>query len=68
VYAEFRGFGEALKVMADEWREEGIEQISNQMKILNGVAILVMAAVIGWLVTGFFGIQHELATMTRAVH
>jgi hypothetical protein len=38
------------------------------MKILNGVAILVMAAVIGWLVTGFFGIQHEIATMTRAVH
>jgi type II secretory pathway component PulF len=68
VYAEFRGFGEALKVLADEWRDEGIEQISNQMKILNGVAILVMAAVIGWLVTGFFGIQHEIATMTRAVH
>lgn len=68
VYAEFRGFGEALKVLADEWRDEGIEQISRQMKVLNGVAILAMAAVIGWLVTGFFGIQHELATMTRAVH
>jgi type II secretory pathway component PulF len=68
VYAEFRGFGEALKVLADEWRDEGLEQISRQMKVLNGVAIIAMAAVIGWLVTGFFGIQHELATMTRAVH
>ena len=68
VYAEFRGFGEALKVLADEWRDEGIEQISRQMKVLNGAAIIAMAAVIGWLVTGFFGIQHELATMTRAIH
>ncbi|MTV41726.1 type II secretion system F family protein [Duganella radicis] len=68
VYAEYRGFGEALKLMADEWLEEGIEQISAQMKILNGVAIITMSVVIGWLVTGFFGIQQEIATMTRAIH
>jgi type II secretory pathway component PulF len=68
VYAEYRGFGEALKLMADEWMEEGIEQVSAQMKVLNGFSIVVMAIVIGWLVTGFFGIQHEIATMTRAVH
>jgi type II secretory pathway component PulF len=68
VYAEYRGFGEALKLMADEWMEEGIEQISVQMKVLNGFSIAVLAIVIGWLVTGFFGIQHEIAAMTRAVH
>ncbi len=68
VYAEYRGFAEALRLMADEWMEEGIEQISGQMKILNGFSIAAMAIVIGWLVTGFFGIQHEIAAMTRAVH
>ncbi|SFV05781.1 type II secretion system F family protein [Pseudoduganella namucuonensis] len=68
VYAEYRGFGEALKLMADEWMEEGIAQVSLQMKILNGFSIATLAIVIGWLVTGFFGIQHEIATMTRAVH
>lgn len=67
VYAEYKGFAEALKVLADEWMEEGVETISMQMKILNGVSILVLAIVIGWLVTGFFGIQHEIAAMTRAV-
>jgi type II secretory pathway component PulF len=67
VYAEYKGFGDALKLMADEWMEEGIEQISAQMKILNGFSIAVLAIVIGWLVTGFFGIQHEIATMTRVV-
>lgn len=67
VYAEYKGFADALKILADEWMEEGIEQLSIQMKVLNGVAIVTLAIVIGWLVTGFFGIQHEIAAMTRAV-
>lgn len=66
VYAEYRGFAEALKMLADEWMEEGIEQISMQMKLLNGFSIALLAIVIGWLVTGFFGIQQEIAAMTRA--
>jgi type II secretory pathway component PulF len=68
VYAEYRGFGEALKLLADEWMEAGIEQISAQMKVLNGFSIAALAIVIGWLVTGFFGIQNEIAIMTRVVH
>lgn len=67
VYAKFRGFSEALKMLADEWMEEGVEAISAQMKVLNGVSIILLALVIGWLVTGFFGIQQEIAAMTRAV-
>lgn len=65
VYAEYRGFADALKMLADEWMEEGIAQISQQMKVLNGFSIAFLAIVIGWLVTGFFGIQHEIAAMTR---
>lgn len=67
VYAEYKGFAEALKLIADEWMEEGVEQVAIQMKILNGFAIVMLAVVIGWLVTGFFGIQHEIAGMTRGV-
>jgi type II secretory pathway component PulF len=68
VYAKFRGFSDALKLIADEWMEEGVERISAQMKVLNSIAIVILAVVIGWLVTGFFGIQQEIAAMTRAVH
>jgi type II secretory pathway component PulF len=68
IYAEYKGFSEALKILADEWMEEGVERISTQMHVLNGIAIVLLAIVIGWLVTGFFGIQHEIAAMTRAVH
>lgn len=67
VYAEYKGFAEALKLLADEWMEEGIEHVSIQMKVLNGFAIVTLAVVIGWLVAGFFGIQQEIASMTRAV-
>lgn len=67
IYAEYKGFADALKILADEWMEEGIEQLSIQMNALNGFAIVTLAIVIGWLVAGFFGIQHEIAAMTRAV-
>jgi type II secretory pathway component PulF len=67
VYAEYKGFPEALKILADEWMEEGIEQLSIQMKVLNSTTVVLLAVVIGWLVAGFFGIQHEIAAMTRSV-
>ncbi len=68
VYAEYKGFAEALELMADEWMEQGVEIISLRMKMLNGISIVVLAVVIGWLVTGFFGIQQEIAAITRSVH
>lgn len=68
VYAEYRGFADALKMLADEWIEEGVAQVSMQMKILNGFSIVTLAIVIGWLVTGFFGIQQEIAAITRGGH
>ncbi|HYD63743.1 MAG TPA: type II secretion system F family protein [Noviherbaspirillum sp.] len=67
IYAEYKGFAEALKILADEWMEEGVETISAQMRVLNGVAILTLAVIIGWLVIGFFGIQHEIAAMVRTI-
>ncbi|MDY7573515.1 type II secretion system F family protein [Actimicrobium sp. CCI2.3] len=68
VYAEYKGFSQALKTLADEWMEEGVETVSVKMKVLNGVAIALLAVIISWLVAGFFGIQQELTNMTRAVH
>jgi type II secretory pathway component PulF len=65
VYAEYKGFADALKIMADEWLAEGVETVTAQMKMLNGVAVIALALVIAWLVTGFFGIQQEIAAMTR---
>jgi type II secretory pathway component PulF len=65
IYADYRGFADALRLLADEWLEEGIEQISTQMKLLNAFSIITLAIVIGWLVIGFFGIQQEIAGSMR---
>lgn len=68
VYAEYKGFADALKIMSEEWMAEGVDAISAQMKIFNGFAIVTLALVMGWLITGFFGIQQEIAAMTKAIH
>lgn len=68
VYADYKGFTEALATLAQEWMEEGVETVTAQMKVLNGAAIVTLALVMGWLVTGFFGLQQEITALTRAVH
>jgi len=65
VYAEHKGFSEALRLLAVEWMDEGVETITARMKMLNGVSILLLALVIGWIVIGFFGIQQEIALVAR---
>lgn len=67
VYSEYGGFAEALKTIAEEWLEDGVETIFMQMRVLNGAAIIVLALVIAWLITGFFGIQQEIAAVTRSM-
>jgi len=68
VYAKYKGFAAALQLLAEEWLEQGVETIALRMKMVNGFAIVVLAVVVGWLVTGFFGIQQEIAALTRSVH
>lgn len=68
IYAEYNGFDQALRTLAEEWMQEGVASVASQMRKVNGFAIGVLAGVIGWLVSGFFGIQQAIATMTTTVH
>lgn len=68
VYAEYKGFAEALYSLASEWMSEGVERIEAQMRVVNGVAIVMLALVLSWLISGFFGIQQEIAAMARSMH
>jgi type II secretory pathway component PulF len=68
IYAEYRGFPEVLKATADEWLENGVEHISAQMKLLNGVAIALLAVVIACLVAGMFSIQQQVGMSARLLH
>ncbi|MGH8778319.1 type II secretion system F family protein [Paraburkholderia sp.] len=68
IYAEYKGFADALQSLADEWMQEGVTVIEAQMRVVNGVAIVTLALVLSWLITGFFGIQQEIAAMSRSMH
>ncbi|CAB3772174.1 type II secretion system F family protein [Paraburkholderia humisilvae] len=68
VYAEYKGFADALRTLAEEWMQEGVETVESQMRVVNGVAIIVLTLVLSWLISGFFGIQQEIAAMSHAVH
>ncbi|MBN3825107.1 type II secretion system protein F [Burkholderia sp. Ac-20384] len=68
VYAEYKGFADALHVIATEWIGEGVETIEVQMRMINGAAIVVLALVLSWLITGFFGIQQEISGLAHAMH
>jgi hypothetical protein len=48
--------------------QEGVAAVEVQMRILNGAAIAILALVLAWLITGFFGIQQEIAALARSVH
>lgn len=67
IYSQYSGFAAALEVLAAEWLEDGVEVVGMQMRVLNGMAIVLLAIVIAWLVTGFFGIQQEIAAVSRSL-
>jgi type II secretory pathway component PulF len=68
IYSEYRGFPEVLQRMASEWMDEGVARISAQMKVANGLAILLLTLVIAWLAIGMFSIQEQVASTTRLAH
>ena len=68
VYAQYKGFAEALHTIANEWMNEGVQTIEAQMRVVNGAAIITLSLVLSWLISGFFGIQQEIAGLARSLH
>lgn len=66
VYARHSGdFGSALESIASEWMETGLEQVQQQMGLLKGMAIAVIALALIWILVGFFAIQMEIGALAR---
>lgn len=67
VYSQYGGFADALKMLATEWLDDGVELVAAQTRVLNGVCLVLLALVIAWLIAGFFGIQQEIASAARSL-
>ncbi len=62
VYAELDNFAEALEQLSNEWLVNAIKDIDKKAGVLNGVAILLIAIVIAWVVQGTFVMQDQMVS------
>ena len=60
IYAELDNFPEALTRLSDDWLESSIKDIEKKAGVLNGVAILMIAAIVAWAVMGTFDMQEQM--------
>jgi|UPI000564A17B type II secretory pathway component PulF len=67
-YSSLPNFDTVLYTYGQQWMTEGIKAVRHQASILQGLAFLVMASVIGWLVTGVMEIQQQLGAALQQIN
>lgn len=66
VYVEHSGdFAASLNLIAREWLEEGVNIITDKMAFFRNIAILMVAAVIMWIISGMGSLQQDIYALTR---
>ena len=60
IYSELDTFPDALENSANNWLENSVRQIETIANILNGFAILSIAAFLAWTVWGTFEMQDQM--------
>jgi type II secretory pathway component PulF len=68
VYSTLPHFEQVLYEYGKNWMAEGLETIKEQAIILQTIAFLIMAAVIGWLVIGVMQMQQQLGAVMQQVN
>ena len=60
IYSELDTFPDALENLANSWLENSVRQIETIANVLNGFAILAIAAFLAWTVWGTFEMQDQM--------
>ncbi len=60
IYAELDNFPDALSRLSNDWLESSIKDVEKKAGILNGFAILTIAAIVAWVVMGTFDMQEQM--------
>lgn len=60
-YAQLDGFDETLQKLGSEWMEDSIEKMNSQAVVLRNIALIVLAAVFGWIAVGIFSLQQQIS-------
>ncbi|MBP9713959.1 MAG: type II secretion system F family protein [Sterolibacterium sp.] len=61
VYSSLSGFEEALAMLGREWLDESINQIEARMKVVFGVSLLCVGALIAFLVSGMMDMELQMS-------
>lgn len=62
IYAELDNFSKALENLSNDWLESSVRDIEQKAAVLNGIAILAIAAVVAWVVMGTFAMQEQMVS------
>jgi type II secretory pathway component PulF len=62
IYANLRGFDQNLIWITRSWVDSLVEQVTITMKVLNTVVLMLIAIVIGCLITAFYDIFQQIQT------
>lgn len=65
VYAELSGFDQALSILGREWLSESVKQIKARMSAVFGVSLLLVAILIGTMVSGMMNMQLQMAEIIK---
>jgi type II secretory pathway component PulF len=61
VYSSLSGFEEALAMLGREWLDESVAQIESRMKVVFGVCLLCVGALIAFLVSGMMDMELQMS-------
>jgi len=61
VSSSLSGFEDALSMLGREWLEESIVQIETRMKVVFGVCILLVGALIAFMVSGMIAMELQMS-------
>lgn len=64
IYARLRGFDQNLIRITRVWVDSLVERVNTTMKIVNTIILMLIAVVIGCLISAFYGVFQQLQTQT----
>ena len=66
VYVEHSGdYATSLSLIATEWLEEGVDIIKAKMEWAKYMAILIIAVILMWIISGMIAMQQDIGAMAR---
>lgn len=65
VYSKFSGFDQALDTIGREWITESVERIETLMKVVFGVSLLLVAALVIFEVGGLIAMELQMASIMQ---